>query len=148
MSLDLAVQMRQAMRRLTSGVSVLSSVDSGAKRYAMTASSVTSVSDDPPSLLVCVHRSASIDRAIQDSNKFTVNMLAAEQEDLSNLCADPEKVDQRFVHKGWRQDRESELWYLASSPAVVFCELTKKVAHGTHNIFVGNITNVLINDTF
>ena len=50
---------RKAMRRLTSAVTVITTAHED-RRYGMTATAVTSVSADPPSLLICVNRSASL----------------------------------------------------------------------------------------
>ena len=55
-----------SMRHLAASVSIISAKDSGGKPYAMTASSVTSLSMEPPSILVCVNKSAGIHKALRE----------------------------------------------------------------------------------
>jgi len=146
MALDLAMQMRAAMRRLASGVCVITSEDHNQKRCAMTVSSVTSVSDDPASVLVCINQTARIDNAIESSGKFAINLLAMEHEQVSSVCATPDKIEERFNVGDWVLDTDSGLWYLESAPAAIFCERAKKITHGTHNIYIGNILSTRLSD--
>ena len=96
----------KSMRYLAASVSIISAKDSNDKPYAMTASSVTSLTLEPPSILVCVNHDASIhDHLLNDEAKFCVNLLKKNQQDIATLCSIKEKEDQRFEDKNWNLDR-------------------------------------------
>lgn len=143
---ELSSALKQGMRYLASGVCVITAQMSDGKRVAMTASSVTSVSDSPPSLLVCVNQQAKLDAALKDTNKFSVNILSRDQEEVSNKCARPSEGDSRFQCGNWVQDPDSNIYYLEDALAVFLCEKKQVVAHGTHNIYIGDIWKVHVGD--
>ena len=76
MATDLGEQFRAAMRRFPSTVSVISTAKDG-QRHGMTATAVTSVSLNPPSLLVCVNRSGRLFGIMESCHRFCVNVLHA-----------------------------------------------------------------------
>lgn len=144
MSDELALQMRLGMRRLASGVSVITARDEEENRFAMTASSVTSLSDAPPSLLVCIHNETRIGGAIAKSGMLGVNILSQKQREISVTCAIPEVEASRFDCGKWQVDPLTGLSFLEDAQAAFFCEIAKIVPYGTHNIFVGNIKKVIL----
>ena len=144
MSDELALQMRLGMRRLASGVSVITARDDAENRFAMTASSVTSVSDTPPSLLVCIHSETRIGGAIAKTGVLGVNVLSRKQREISVTCAIPEVETSRFDCGEWQVDPVSGLSFLEGAQSVFLCEIAKIVPYGTHNIFVGNIKKVIL----
>lgn len=141
---DLAQALRMGMRNLASGVCVITATNQTGERVAMTASSVTSVSDNPPSLLVCVNRQAKIDGALAETDNFAVNVLSREHEDVSNLCAAPSEGDSRFQSGNWVKDGASGLFYLGDALSTFFCRKMQTVSYGTHNIYIGNIEKVIL----
>ena len=141
---DLGAALKQGMRYLASGVCVITGETKEGERIAMTASSVTSVSDNPPSLLVCINKSAKMDTALSETAGFTVNVLAKEHEQVSNNCAKPAEGDSRFNEGNWVKDERSGLFYLDDALSVFVCEKKQVVPYGTHNIYIGNITEVLV----
>jgi flavin reductase len=145
MTVDLAQSLRDGMRRLASGVSVLAVKDAELGRIAMTASSVTSVSDNPPSLLVCVNTRNTMATGMQRNLHFSVNVLSAAQCAVSNLCAGGAQGEERFLEGDWRADEETGVPYLDDAEAVFICQKEQVVRHGTHDIFIGNIKHVLTN---
>jgi len=56
-------------------------------RYAITVSSVTSVSLDPESLLVCINSRASIKEALLIGEKLNINFLSPEQKEVASICS-------------------------------------------------------------
>lgn len=136
--------MREGMRRLASGVSVISCLDQEGQPYAMTATSVTSVSDAPASLLVCVNRSARAHDAITASGHFAVNVLSRDQDGISNLCAGGEEGKKRFELGHWQGFEQ--LPFLSDCLAVFKCQVDHSMDYGTHRIFIGLINQVLVGD--
>lgn len=144
---DLGVALKQGMRNFASGVCVITARSENGGRVAMTASSVTSVSAEPPSLLVCVNKSASADPIIATTQGFAVNILSSAQQDVSNTCASPAEGESRFEVGNWTVDEETGLSYLSDSLTTFFCSKTKSIPYGTHNIYIGEITKVALGET-
>lgn len=140
---SLAQQMRTGMRTLASGVSVITALDDNGQRVAMTASSVTSVSDQPPSLLVCVNQSARLFTVLSRSKAFAVNVLANVHQDVSTACSTPEESESRFAVGHWETHAEG-LPYLVDSMATFFCTTAQQVVHGTHGIYIADIQAVRV----
>ena len=138
----LAEQMRKGMRYLASGVCIISTRDAAGENHAMTATSVTSVSDEPPSLLVCINRVHRIYSAFAIDSLFAVNILANEHQALSQCCADREKLDQRFNFPNWQESRDSAP-ALNDALACFQCVTRKMVSYGTHDVVIGDIVSVL-----
>lgn len=139
---ELAIALKRGMRNLASGVCVITALTDDGERVAMTASSVTSVSDDPPSLLVCVNKAAKMDSALDKTVDFTVNVLSHDQQEVSNTCAKPAEGDSRFNVGNWAVDETSGLSYLKDALSVFVCKKSQVVPYGTHNIYIGNIHKV------
>ncbi len=140
---DLAVAMKLGMRRLASGVCVLSTRLPTGEGFAMTVSSVTSVSDSPASLLVCINQQVSQqDYLATLGSRFVVNVLSAHHQEISNLCAGREPDRDRFSVGVWRDF--DGLPMLDDALASFVC-VTDQVNHyGTHHIVIGRIIEVII----
>lgn len=141
---DLKSSMLQAMRRLASSVSVMTCAD-GTERHAMAATSVTSLSLDPPSLLVCVNRSNAIYSALNKGADFCINVLSLEQEEISVACGGKLRGKERFTVGDWSQ-AEAGLPYLANAQSVLICAQDGRYDYGTHTIFIGRIKSIQNSD--
>ena len=136
---------KQSMRFLAASVNIISTAHEG-KKFAMTATSVTSLSMDPPSLLVCVNKNASIhDTLICDGQQFCVNLLSKGQEDIATTCSINEKEPERFQFDDW--DTE-DIPYLKSAQSNIFCKVIDHFEHATHTIFLGNVVKSTFKDQF
>lgn len=131
----------QAFRRLASGVSIISA-GNNTEKYAMTASSVTSVSMEPPSLLVCIHQEAEIVPFLKQHNQFCVNLLNREDETLSNLCATPGKGDERFKSEAWKKT-STHTPFLEDAQANIFCEIERRSQYATHYIYIAKVIEAI-----
>jgi flavin reductase (DIM6/NTAB) family NADH-FMN oxidoreductase RutF len=135
--------MKQAMRRLAASVMVVSTRDNGT-RFAMAASAVTSLSLEPPSILICVNKSASIYPTLRHSNTFCINALAGSHAELSVACSGAKKSEERFAIGDWRDDPDTNTPYLADSQASLICSVDAIHHYGTHGIFVGKVKRVYL----
>jgi flavin reductase (DIM6/NTAB) family NADH-FMN oxidoreductase RutF len=144
---ELAEAMKEGMRRLASGVSVVSACADQGMRTAMTATSVTSVSDTPASLLVCINRETSMHNILAKGGEFAVNLLHHEQMNISNHCAMGDQGEQRFSLGQWQTYGEQNIPYLADSLVAFICRQAKTVTFGTHEIVIGEILQVMIDDS-
>src|SRR3954451_9489376 len=82
-------EFRDVIRHFASGVTVITALEEG-RPYGTTASAVTSLSLDPPMLLICMNKQSETGRAVASSKRFGVNILGANQVDLA----------ERFAQKG------------------------------------------------
>jgi len=125
---------RLAMRRYIYSVSIMSNKDNADNPNAITVSSVTSISMDPPSLLICINKSSRIHNSIELESKFCINLLNNKQEDLSNVCSDEDMYDQRFKDENWNLDG---IPFLKNAQANIFCKVDKLTSYHTHTIVIG-----------
>ena len=135
----------QAMRGITSTVTVVSAKN-GENKQAMTATSVASLSLDPPSMLVCINREASIHEVMKEGLGFCINILSLGQENLANLCSVTEKEEQRFLEGNWSE--LENIPYSIDSQSNLFCNCVQAIQNSTHTIYVGEVTRVINKNTF
>ena len=141
-TVDLSRAMKMGMRRLASGVSVLSARTDSGDCLAITMSSVTSVSDDPPSLLVCLNTQLWGEAYLaQQGARFAINLLSSKHQAVSNLCAGFEGDKPRFEVGNWVRGANGPP-ILSDAQAVFQCETDKVMTYGTHHILVGRIIEV------
>ena len=135
----------QAMRGITSTVTVVSAKN-GENKQAMTATSVASLSLDPPSMLVCINHEASIHEVMKEGLGFCINILSLGQENLANICSVKEKEEQRFLEGNWSE--LENIPYNSDSQSNLFCNCVQVIQHKTHTIYVGEVTKVFNKNTF
>lgn len=133
------------MRRMAQSVCVLSATEADGARHAMTASSVTSVSTEPASLLVCVNRAASLHPILLESGThFCVNLLSSDMQELSRLCSGGAQGEARFALGDWRVHAPTGQPYLADAQANFFCTVDGRLDYATHLICVARIGGVQV----
>ena len=135
----------QAMRGITSTVTVISAKD-GENKQAMTATSVASLSLDPPTVLVCINHEATIHGVMKESLGFCINILSVGQEGLADICSLAGKEEQRFLEGNWSEF--DEIPYNKDSQSNMFCNCIRAIEHTTHTIYLGEIINVLNQSSF
>ncbi len=135
-------EFRKAMRRLTSAVTVITTAH-GDSRYGMTATAVTSVCADPPALLICINRSASLHEPLIRSVRFCVNILLAEQTGIAGAFSGGVPQELRFAEGAWSAD-DAGVPFLREAQANIFCEADAMSSYGTHSIIVGKVSDVLV----
>jgi flavin reductase (DIM6/NTAB) family NADH-FMN oxidoreductase RutF len=141
----LADNMRQAMRRLAASVVIITASD-GTNRYAMAATASTSVSMEPPSMLVCVNRAASIYPVLEKHDFFGITMLGHCHHEISLACSSKSRRDERFAVGDWRTDPETGTPYLADAPASLICARAELHPYGSHGIFIGRVKSIHLHD--
>jgi flavin reductase (DIM6/NTAB) family NADH-FMN oxidoreductase RutF len=122
--------------RFATGVTVLTVAGPDGRPHGMTASSLTSVSLEPPLVLVCVDHAARMHPVLVRAERFLVNVLAADQEELSRRFADPH--DDRFDGIGHRATADG-LVYLDGTLAHIECRREMLHEAGDHTIVVARV---------
>ena len=130
---------RQAMRRVASTVNVISICVDG-QPLGITATAVSSLSLDPPSLLVCINRTASVHGPMGGMPHFRVNVLHRDQEAIAAMFADRAQHALRFL-SGWDLDCGTAP-RLLDAQASILCRRTDHHQFGTHSIFIGVVEEV------
>jgi len=134
---------RKAMRRVASTVNVITICGRG-NPMGITATAMSSLAMDPPSLLVCINRAAAMHASMADMKTFRVNILHRDQEDIARMFADRKHEEERFA-AGWELP-EGEPPRLIDAQASVLCRRIDHHQFGTHSIFIGVIEDVCVRD--
>jgi flavin reductase len=123
---------RDGMSRLGAAVNIITT-DGPAGKAGFTASAVCSVTDAPPTLLVCLNRSSSVYDRFTDNEALCVNTLAPAHEDLSRLFGGKTAMDARFAAACWSVGRSGAP--ILDDAAVSFdCRITSKAEVGSHTV--------------
>jgi flavin reductase (DIM6/NTAB) family NADH-FMN oxidoreductase RutF len=136
-------ELREAMGHFATGVTVITSIDENGEPVGTTANAVTSLSLDPPLVLVCFDLASSTLRAIRGHGAFVVNVLGHRQRQLSANFA------RRGLAAAWDGVRHRR--GPTGSPridgvlAVVECTVERALPGGDHEIIVGRVRHVETN---
>jgi flavin reductase (DIM6/NTAB) family NADH-FMN oxidoreductase RutF len=137
----------EGMSNAAATVSIVTT-DGAAGRAGVTVSAMCSVTADAPTLLVCVHHKSRASRAIRDNGVFCVNVLRDDQALISDTFAGRLRTPSgdKFECADWEA--------LATGapalrhPLVAFdCLLMRHFQWGTHFIFIGEIADIVVNDS-
>jgi flavin reductase (DIM6/NTAB) family NADH-FMN oxidoreductase RutF len=131
----------RVMRRLAATVTIISTGRKGAVRHGMTATAVTSLSMDPPSLLVCVNRNRLLHSLLTENDGFCVNLLQSEQAAISDVFAGELPPEERFLHGEWGEGIDG-MPYLVDAQSSIFCHRREVIDYGSHSIFIGEVRDV------
>jgi flavin reductase (DIM6/NTAB) family NADH-FMN oxidoreductase RutF len=136
-------EFRGAMRALAGGVSVIT-VGRGSDISGMTVTSVSSLSVEPPTLIVSVNRQSSSWPLLQRYGAFGVNILTAEQLDIAERFSgkDGLKGAARFNGAQW-VTRATGVPLLVDSLASIDCEVEEVIERHSHVIVIGRVRDVL-----
>jgi 3-hydroxy-9,10-secoandrosta-1,3,5(10)-triene-9,17-dione monooxygenase reductase component len=133
-------ELRAAIGHFTTGVTVVTSVAPDGEPVGTTVSAVSSLSLDPPLLLVCLDRRSNTLAAVQSHGAFAVNVLAHDHHELSNGFARSgnaaawEGVEHRPGHTGSP--------HIQGVSATLECVLEHQLAGGDHEIVVGRVVGL------
>ena len=128
----------EVLRTTKQNVFVLAAAN-GDQRHAMTVSSVFSVSLEPMSMAVSVNQSASLHDLLKVDSKFSLNLLAANQVDIAEICSGSEEGKIRYNHPDWNLD---EVPYLRSAQSNLFCTCRKIVPLYSHTLVIGEVDDL------
>jgi len=139
-----ASDFRNAMRQLTGGVSVITA-GKGRDISGMTVTSVSSLSVDPPSLIVSLNRESSSWPLVKRYGFFGVNILTSDQVDIAERFTGKGglKGADRFAGAPWTT-RASGVPLLADALAAIDCEVEDIVERLSHAIVIGRVLDVAV----
>jgi flavin reductase (DIM6/NTAB) family NADH-FMN oxidoreductase RutF len=139
-----ASDFRNAMRQLTGGVSVITA-GKGRDISGMTVTSVSSLSVDPPSLIVSLNRESSSWPLVKRYGVFGVNILTSDQIDIADRFTGKGglKGADRFGGARWTT-RASGVPLLADALAAIDCEVEDVIERHSHAIVIGRVLDVAV----
>lgn len=141
---------REAMSRLGAAVNIITTRDAGG-RHGLTVSAVCSVTDEPPTLLVCINRSTRSRASFEIGGPICINTLAHAQKDVSVAFSGKMEMDERFTEGTWLEG-SSGAPVLAEALVAFDCLISSIVEIGTHSVIfcevqeirLGNPTEALV----
>lgn len=128
---------RSVLARFATGVTVVTTIDGNGRDHGMTVSAFTSLSLDPPLVLVCIDRSATMHDAIVEGTPIVVNILSAGQESLSRRFASGDPPN-RFDGIGYARGALGAS-ILDDVLAWLECRVVATHPGGDHTIVVGHV---------
>lgn len=134
---------RAVMRRFPTGVTVVTTIVEGTPK-GFTANAFSSVSADPPMVLVCVNRQARSHPLIAAAGHFCVNILRLEQQTIAERFA-THRGDDPFAGLAL-ETAQTGSPVLPDSLGYLDCELAEEHSAGTHTIFLGTVLACAAND--
>ncbi|RWR14408.1 flavin reductase family protein [Paenirhodobacter populi] len=136
--------LKTAMRHFASGVTVITA-GTGEARRGTTATAFTSVTMEPPTVLVCLNRASSANPAVRGAGRFCVNILAEGQDEACATFSGQSGLSgaDRFGPFDWSPCAGEDL-ALKGALAAIGCTVSGMIEEGTHTIFLGRVEEVLL----
>ena len=138
MALD-SKEIRNVMGHFATGVTVITTKDKAGVPAGLTANAFTSLSLNPPMVVICVDKTVQCYACFQESKIFVVNVLNEEQEELSRRFAT--KGIEKFEGISWRLG-ELGVPLLDDALGYIECRIVNSFEGGDHTIYLGAIVNV------
>ncbi len=136
-------EFRRACGRFATGVAVASVVDERGAAHGLTVSSFTSVSLEPPLVLICLGHDVTIIEAFRRASHFGINILREQDRDLSQRFAT--KGLDKFNGISWRPGRTG-VPLIDSALSAIECETHQLMQSGDHDILVGRVVATRVED--
>ncbi|SEP67381.1 NADH-FMN oxidoreductase RutF, flavin reductase (DIM6/NTAB) family [Devosia sp. YR412] len=133
---------KHAMGRLAGAVNVIT-IGTGQSRTGFTATSVSSYSVEPPTILVSLNRNSSSWQALLEARSFAVNILAEGQSDVADRFAGRGGIKGNDRYVGWEWDRlGSGTLGLSGAVSVIDCDIDEIIERHSHAIVLGRVRTV------
>ena len=137
-----ADEFRNGLKLWASGVTVVTAQSGSQGLKGMTATSFSSVSLDPPQILVCLNQNTDTCAAVLEQKRFAVNILSSEQQSVSNQFAGGSSQEERFANVAWEAS-DNGVPLLTEALASLECSVVEQVLAGTHWIVIGEVQKVV-----
>lgn len=132
--------LRSAMRRFASGVTVVTA-GSGEQQVGITVSAFTSISLDPPVVMVAINNESSAAPIILEAAHFAIHILSREQEALSERFAQTLTWNEKIGTTEWITGR-SGAPVIVDVATVIDCVLLRSIEIGTHRVIFGRVVEI------
>jgi flavin reductase (DIM6/NTAB) family NADH-FMN oxidoreductase RutF len=131
-------EFKKALQLWASGVAVVTSQSEQFGLRGMTVTAFSSVSAEPPQILVCLNQSADTGENIDQNKRFAVNILNAHQQAVSNNFSGGSSQEDRFANAAWHSG-VTGVPILDESLMSLECKVIEKVRAGSHWVIIGEV---------
>jgi len=143
---DLSDALKRVLRYMPAPVGIVTSyTPETGEPVGLAMSALMPVALDPCSMAVAVNRSGASHEIMLRAGAFCINLLDPASGDHLTPFAGPAARDQRFTGPDWQQ--HGPIWYLGTAPAAIICTLRHVVSHGTHDVLIGDVDNLIVSDS-
>lgn len=133
-------EFKKALQYWTSGIAIVTSKSDELGLRGMTVTAFSSVSVEPPLILVCINQSADTGENIEQNQQFAVNILQENQQADSNNFSGGSSQEDRFANARWHEGLTG-MPILDESIMSLECRVIEKVRAGTHWIVIGEVAH-------
>lgn len=134
-------QFRSLMATFPTGVAIVTTGGTDGEPSGLTVSSVSSVSLDPPTLLVCLHENSNTLKSLLDRSAFAVNLLHDGAQDTAKIFASGDQ--NRFAKVDWEHAPEFAGPHLVNDAhSIADCRISRTISMGDHQVVFGEIYRV------
>jgi flavin reductase (DIM6/NTAB) family NADH-FMN oxidoreductase RutF len=134
-------ELRNVMGNFATGVTIITTKDATGKPFGLTANAFSSLSLDPPLLLICVDKKVDCYACFEETKVFGVNFLSEGQDDLSTRFAT--KGIEKFEGVPYKLGQLG-VALLDGAVAHIECKLANAYEGGDHTIYIGEIQNAAV----
>jgi flavin reductase (DIM6/NTAB) family NADH-FMN oxidoreductase RutF len=138
---ELRRQFTAALRRRSDTVHAITYVDAQGAIQGLTATAVVSVLEDPPTMLVCIHREARSNASIRRTGRFTISIFSEQQQALAERLAQP-GTEKRLHDREISQNVDG----VTGAAASLSCVILAAHEHATHTVFVAEVRAVVLGE--
>ena len=129
---------KAALRHLASGVSLITTRDAAGAPLGMLATAVSSVTAEPPTILICINHTATMHAALMESRKFCGNFLAIGNNAVAQRFTGAIPREERFAEGDW-EVLASGAPVLSDAHAAMDCEIAEITEMGSHSVIFGRV---------
>lgn len=144
MAIGKSASLRDVMSSYPTGVTVVTGLDDGGEPYGLTVNSFTSLSLDPPLVLVCIGRASSSHNRLVAAPNFTINVLSAEQGDIATRFS-TRPSEGRFDSVRWSPSALGAP-VIEEGVAWLDCSVQEVLSGGDHSIIFGKVEGAATSD--
>ncbi|BBU30354.1 FMN reductase (NADH) RutF [Burkholderia sp. THE68] len=137
---DAKANYRDGMAALAGAVNVVTTLVGG-RAFGFAATSVCSITDEPPTLLVCLNQSASVFEPFQKASRLCVNTLGAGQKTVASVFGGKSSQEERFGTADWTS-LTTGAPVLVGATVSFDCRIKSRTAVGTHDIIICEVESI------
>jgi flavin reductase (DIM6/NTAB) family NADH-FMN oxidoreductase RutF len=137
-------QFKGAMRRLASGVALVTTADCEGTPYGIAMTAFMSLSMEPPSLLLAINKEASLCAPLLERGRFAINILGLAQHVICRAFVST-SARERFAKMRWQRDAHG-IPLVCSAAANVICTVGQSDLFGSHVVVQGLVQDVILGD--
>lgn len=132
---EILSEFQSTMRHVAAAVYAITT-SHGGERFGIIATAFSSVSFDPPSVLICVNLDTSIHAPLMECDNFCVNVLGLSNRAVADNFA-MKKGEERFAVGEWLEKEGVPV--LANAQSSLVCRTADRHRFGTHTVFIGEV---------